>query len=81
MKTITFKGKSDVIETNGKFTKIEIISLTDKIVTPLINFIYLDGEMNTEPIDLNFKYDILYTVSLFFEASSNHECTISYILS
>ena len=81
MKTVIFKGKSDIIETNGKFTHIEIISFTNKIVTPLINFVYLDGETNCEQIDLNFKYDILYTVSLFFETSLDHESSITYKLS
>jgi hypothetical protein len=81
MKTIKFKGKSDVIPTNGKYTHVQITSFTDKIVTPLINFVYLDGETNAEPIELNFKYDILYTVSIFFEASLTHECSISYKLS
>jgi hypothetical protein len=81
MKTVIFKGKSDIIETNGKFKNIEILSFNNKIVTPLINFVYLDGETNTEQIDLNFKYNILYTVSIYFEASLDHECSVTYKLS
>lgn len=81
MKTINFKGKSEKILNNGKHTYIEIKSFTDKVVTPLIHFEFLDGECETEPIELNFKYEILYTVSVFFETTEGHECAITYELS
>ena len=81
MKTITFKGTSERIETNGNYTYIEIKSYTDKVVTPLINFVYLDGEDDAEPIELNFKYEILYSIAVFFETTLGQECTISYELS
>lgn len=81
LKTITFKGKSELIETNGNYTNIVILSYSDKIVTPLINFVYLDGEDDAEPIELNFSYEVLYSVSVFFETTLDHECTITYKLS
>jgi hypothetical protein len=80
MKTITFKGKSEKIETDGNYTSIVILDYTDKIVTPLINFVYLDGENDAEPLELNFAYEILYTVSVYFETVQDHECTITYQL-
>jgi len=78
METITFKGKSEKIPTNGNYVHLVINSVTDRIVTPLINFVYLDGEDDAEPIETNFSYEILYTVCVFFEASQDHECTITY---
>jgi hypothetical protein len=81
METITFKGNSSKIKTRGCYKHIEILSCTDKIVTPLINFVYLDGEVDSEPIDLNFKYDILNVVDVFFESSQDHECSIAFKLS
>jgi hypothetical protein len=77
-KTITFKGKSEKIETNGRYTSLVIHSCDSKIVTPLINFVYLDGEDDAEPIEVGFTYEILYAVAIFFEATSNHECSITY---
>jgi hypothetical protein len=81
MKTITFKGKSEKINTNGEFTKIVIKSYTDKIVTPLINFVFMDGEDDAEPIELNYEYEVLYTIAIYFETSQDHECSITYQLS
>jgi hypothetical protein len=78
IKTITFKGKSEKILTNGCYTSIVIHTCTDKIVTPLINFVYLDGEDDAEPIEVEFTYEILYAVSVYFETTSSHECTITY---
>lgn len=81
MKTITFKGKSEIIPTNGDYTYVEILSFTDKVVTPLINFVFLDGEVETEQIETNFKYEVLYAISIYFETTLEHECTITYRLS
>lgn len=80
METITFKGKSERIETKGNYKNLEIISCSDKIVTPLIHFIYLDSEDETELLELNFMYKILYTVSICFETVQDHECSITYRL-
>ena len=80
MKTIKFKGKSELIDTNGEYTYLVVKSYTDKVVTPLINFIFMDGEDDAEPIDLNFRYEVLYTISIFFETSPEDECTITYEL-
>lgn len=80
MKTITFKGKSELIETNGNYSYIVITQFTDKIVTPLINFVYMDGEDDAEPIETNFKYEVLYTISIFFETAQDDECTLTYHL-
>lgn len=78
LKTITFKGKSEKINTNGCYTNMKIYSCDSRIVTPLINFIFLDGEDDAEPLEVGFTYEILYTVAVYFEATSNHECTITY---
>ena len=80
METITFKGKSKSIETNGNYNSIEILSCSDKIVTPLIHFIFLDSEDETEVIELNYIYKILYTISICFETVQDHECSITYKL-
>jgi hypothetical protein len=81
MNKITFKGKSPKIETNGNYTYLTVHSFSDKIVTPLIRFVFLDGEDDAEPIEPNFKYEILYAVSIYFETVQDHECTIEYHLS
>jgi hypothetical protein len=80
MKTITFKGKSELIETNGNFTSLVVSSYSDKIVNPLIHFVYLDGENDTEPLELNFNYEVLYAVAVYFETVQEHECTVTYQL-
>jgi hypothetical protein len=80
VKTITFKGKSEKIITNGSFTCLKVLSCTDKIVTPLVSFVYLDGEDDAEPIEVNFEYEILYTVGVYFETTPNHECSITYTM-
>ena len=80
METITFKGKSLNINTNGKYSGLQIISYSDKIITPLVHFVFLDSEDESEPIELNFVYNILYTVSICFETVHAHECTITYRL-
>jgi hypothetical protein len=80
MKTITFKGKSEIIETNGNYTYMVIKQFTDKIVTPLVNFVYMDGEDDAEPIEIDFKYEVLYTISIFFETAPEDVCTITYEL-
>ncbi len=78
MKTITFKGKSERIETNGNFTSLVVTDFSDKIVTPLIRFVYLDGEDDAEPLEANFTYEILYTIAVYFETVQDHECTLTY---
>ncbi len=80
MNTITFKGESERIQTNGNYTSLKVIGFSDKIVTPLIHFVYLDGENDVEPIELNFTYEILYTTEIYFETVIDHECTITYQL-
>jgi len=79
-KTITFRGKSETIETNGNYTSLIIRSCSDKIVTPLVNFVYMDSEDDEESIEINFVYEVLYTVAIFFETTQNNECTITYEL-
>jgi hypothetical protein len=80
MKTITFKGKSERIETNGNFTSLVVTNYSDKIVTPLIRFVYLDGEDDAEPLEVNFTYEILYTIAIYFETVQDHECTLTFEL-
>lgn len=80
MKTITFKGKSERIETNGNYTSLVIMSYSDKIVTPLIRFVFMDGEDDAEPIETNFTYEVLYTTAVYFETVQDHECTLTYHL-
>jgi len=78
MKTISFKGKSERIETNGNFTSLIVTNYSDKIVTPLIRFVYLDGEDDAEPLEINFTYEILYTIAVYFETVQDHECSLTY---
>jgi hypothetical protein len=78
MKTITFKGKSERIETNGNFTSLIVTNYSDKIVTPLIRFVYLDGEDDAEPLEVNFTYEILYTIAVYFETVQDHECSLTF---
>ena len=80
MKTITFKGESERIKTNGDYTSVVISGYSDKIVTPLIHFVYLDGENDSEPVELNFSYEVLYSVEIYFETVTEHECTLTYQL-
>jgi len=78
MTTITFKGKSERIETNGNFTYLKVEKFSDKIVTPLIRFVYMDGEDDAEPLEANFEYEILYTIAIYFETVQDHECTLTF---
>ena len=78
MKTITFKGKSERIETNGNYTYMKVSNFSDKIVTPLIRFVYMDGEDDAEPLESDFEYEILYTIAIYFETVQDHECTLTF---
>jgi hypothetical protein len=78
MKTITFKGKSERIETNGNYTTLVVTNFSDKIVIPLVRFVYMDGEDDAEPLEADFKYEILYTIAIYFETVMDHECTLTY---
>lgn len=80
MNTINFKGESERIQTNGKYTSLKVTGFSDKIVTPLIHFVYLDGENDVEPLELNFLYEILYTTEIYFETVKDYDCTIAYQL-
>ncbi len=80
MQTTTFKGKSERIAINGSFTNLKVLSCTSRVVTPLIHFLFMDGEDEIETIEINYEYEVLYTVEIYFESAENDECSIGYLL-
>jgi hypothetical protein len=77
MKTLTFIGISGKISTRNN-TSIVISKYSIQPYSPVIYFLFANGNERSESIDLNKMYRISDCESIYFKCHA--ECTITYEL-